>query len=102
VFFLLGILLAGTLVLRRIATTHAHVCSASPSASSHERRLRRILDDPHLTWEQTYARAVRRILQRPRSGPWWVLIDETGPTDQDQVLVAARFYRGRALPLAWV
>jgi hypothetical protein len=75
---------------------------ASPSASSHERRLRRSLDDPHLTWEQTYVRAVRRILHRPRSGPWWVLIDETGHTDRYRVLVAALFYRGRALPLAWV
>jgi hypothetical protein len=102
VFCLLGILLAGTLVLRRIASTYAQVCLASPSAPSHERRLRRSLDDPHLTWEQTYTRAVRRILQRPRSGPWWVLVDETGHTDRYRVLVAALFYRGRAVPLAWL
>ena len=43
VFFVIGILLAGTLVLRRIATTHSHVASDAHSAASHERRLRLVL-----------------------------------------------------------
>jgi hypothetical protein len=49
IFLLLGILLSGTLVLRRIATTHAYLTPQTTSAASHERRLRRVLHDPLLT-----------------------------------------------------
>ena len=43
VFFVLGVLLAGTLVLRRVATTHSHIALGTSRAASHERRLRRAL-----------------------------------------------------------
>jgi hypothetical protein len=102
VFFVIGILLAGTLVLRRIATTQAHVAADAHSAASHERRLRRLLRDEHLTWATTYSRVLRRVLRKPRSGPLRVLIDESGHTDVSRFLLAALWYRGRALPLAWV
>lgn len=101
-FAVIGIMLAGSVVMRRVASTHAQVCPSPTSAASHERRLRRLLVDPTVTWEQTYARVVRRVLQRPRRGPWQVIIDERGHTDQTRTLVAALWYRGRAIPLAWL
>lgn len=102
VFFVIGILLAGTLVLRRIAITHTHVAADARVAASHERRLRRLLHDEHLTWAKTYSRVLRRVLRKPRSGRFRVLVDESGHTDVSRVLLAALWYRGRALPLAWV
>lgn len=102
IFFILGILLSGTLVLRRIASTHAYLTPQTTCAASHERRLRRVLNDPRMTWERSYARVVRRLLVRHRPRRWVVIVDESGHTDQLRVLTAALWYRGRAIPLAWV
>jgi hypothetical protein len=101
-FLLLGILLSGTLVLRRIATTHAYLTPQTTSAASHERRLRRVLHDPLLTWDRSDARVVRRILARQRARRWVVIIDETAQAEHLRVLTAALWYRGRAIPLAWI
>jgi len=100
--FVLGILLAGTIVLSRIASAQAGFCGGSVTGESHERRLRRIEDDPFLTWQDTYAPAVRRVLNWKRAKRLLILIDETGHTDWVRVLTAAIWYRGRAVPLAWV
>lgn len=102
VFFIVGILLSGTLVLRRIASTHAYLTPQTTCAASHERRLRRVLNDPLLTWERSYARVVRRLLAHHRPKRWVVLIDESGHTERFRVLTAALWYRGRAIPLAWL
>jgi len=102
IFFILGILLAGSLVLRRIASTHAYLTPQTTCAASHERRLRRVLNDPLLTWERSYARVVRRLLARHRPRQWLIILDESGHTDRLRVLTAALWYRGRAIPLAWV
>lgn len=101
VFFVLGILLSGTLVLRRIATTHAYLTPQTTCAASHERRLRRVLNDPLLTWERRYARVLRRLLARHRPARWVVMVDETAQAEHLRVLTAALWYRGRAIPLAW-
>lgn len=101
-FFIVGILLSGTLVLRRIASTHAYLTPQTTCAASHERRLRRVLNDPLLTWERSYARVVRRLLARHRPRQWLIILDESGHTDRLRVLTAALWYRGRAVPLAWV
>lgn len=101
IFFILGILLSGTLVLRRIATTHAHLTPQTTCAASHERRLRRVLNDPGLTWERSYAPVVRQLLARQRARRWVVIVDETAQAAHVRVLVAALWYRGRAIPLAW-
>jgi hypothetical protein len=101
-FLVLGVLLSGSVVLRRIATTSALVERTATHAASHERRLRRTLRDEQLHWAATYARTVRRVLRRPTRGPWVVIIDESGHSDVVRALVAALWYRGRAIPLAWV
>ncbi len=104
VFFVLGVLLAGTLVLRRVATTHALLDCTSVQAASHERRLRRTLNDPNLGQaEPVYRRVVRRVLQGLCPGQRvGVVLDESGHSDVVRVLLAALWYRGRAVPLAWV
>jgi len=101
-WFVLGILLAGTIVLSSIASAQAGFCGGSVTVESHERRLRRIEDDPFLTWQDTYAPAMRRVLKWKRAKRLFILIDETGHTDWVRVLTAAIWYRGRAIPLAWV
>ncbi|MFP4441290.1 MAG: hypothetical protein ACLFVO_29000 [Chloroflexaceae bacterium] len=65
VFFVLGVLVAGTIVLRRVATTQSHIAVGTVQAASHERRLRRILNDPELRPAVPMdGRLVRRVLQR--------------------------------------
>jgi hypothetical protein len=99
----LGVLLAGTVVLRQVATTQRHVAGGTVQAASHERRLRRTLNDPQVEAVPTYTRVVRRILQRLRPGQEVrLLIDESGQSDVVRVLVIALWYRGRAVPLTWV
>lgn len=103
VFFVVGVLLAGTLVLRRVATTQAHISLGSATAASHERRLRRTLNEPSLGAPPMYGRVLRRVLRRvPADQRVWLIVDESGHSDVVRVLLAALWYRGRALPLTWV
>ena len=103
VLFVVGVLLAGTLVLRRVATTQAHISLGSAKAASHERRLRRTLNEPSLGAPPMYGRVVRRVLRRvPAKQRLWLIVDESGHSDVVRVLLAALWYRGRALPLTWV
>jgi hypothetical protein len=103
VFFVLGVLLAGTLVLRRVATTHSHITLGTSRAASHERRLRRALNEPSLGAVPMYGRVVRRVLRRLSvSQRVWLILDESGHSDVVRVLLAALWYRGRAVPLAWM
>ena len=89
-FLVLGVLLAGTVVLRRVATTHATVALSTALPASHERRLRRSLNDPVVQAAPTYGRVVRRVLRRLQpSQRVVVILDESGHTDVVRVLVAA-------------
>jgi len=97
-----GILLAKSVVLSRIAAEQSAFCGGSIAVESHERRLRRIENDPRLRWRETYAPAVRRIVKWRRARLLVILIDESGHSDVIRTLVAALWYRGRAIPLAWV
>jgi hypothetical protein len=104
VFFVIGVLLAGSIALRRVATTHTNISLGATKAASHERRLRRILNDPHLGQAAPmYGRVLRRVLRRlPAKQRVWLIVDESGHSDVVRALVAALWYRGRALPLCWL
>lgn len=102
VWWVLGILLARSIVLSQIAAAQAGFCGGSITEESHERHLRRIENDVRISWENTYAPAVRRVLKWKRAWRLTILMDESGHTDQYRVLLAALWYRGRAVPLAWV
>jgi hypothetical protein len=101
-YFVAGILLAETLVLRQIASRRAAVQVDSPDAASHDRRLRRIRADAQLTWETAYAPAARQVLHLQRAKRLRIIIDETSQREHFRVLTAAVWYRNRAIPLAWV
>lgn len=102
VFFVLGVLLAGSIALRRVATPPANIAVGATKAASHERRLRRIINDPLLGQAAPmYGRVVRRVLRRlPPTQRLWLIIDERGHRDVVRGLVAALWYRGRAVPTA--
>jgi hypothetical protein len=102
--FVVGVLPAGTVVLRRVATTQTHIARGAAQAARHERRLRRIVHDPQLGAAAPMdGRVVRRVLQRVRPDQRvWLIVDESGHSDGVRTLVAALGDRGRALPLAWV
>jgi len=102
VFLTLSILLSGSLTLRRMASAQAHLTPQTTCAARHERRLRRALNDPLLTWERSSAPVVRRLVSRQRARRRVMIIDETAQAEHLRVLTAARWYRGRAIPLAWV
>lgn len=102
VWWVLGILLARSVVLSRIAAAQAGFCGGSTSVESRERHLRHILSDDRLDWAHTYAPAVRRVLQWKQARRLLLLIDESGHSDQYRVLMVALWYRGRAVPLTWV
>jgi hypothetical protein len=56
VCFVLGVLLAGSIVLRCVATTQFHIAPCTAQAASHEHRLRRSLNDPHLRRYERHGR----------------------------------------------
>lgn len=101
-FLVIGILLARSVVLRRIACEQHSFCGGSTLAASHERRLRRIMNDPLVTWEQVYRPTVKRVVKWQQAKRLMVLIDESGHSEHFRVLMASVWYRNRAVPLAWV
>lgn len=104
VLFVVGVLLAGTIVLRRVATTQTHIGLGAAQAASHERRLRRMLHDAQLGQAAPmYGRVVRRVLRRLQPDQRvWLILDASGHSDVVRLVLAALWYRGRAIPLAWV
>jgi hypothetical protein len=102
--FVVGVLLAGTVVLRRVATTRTSIARGAAQAASHERRLRRIVNDPQLGAAAPMSgRVVRRVLQRVRPDQRvWLIGDASGRSDGVRTLGAALGDRDRALPWAWV
>ncbi len=89
-------------MLRRVATTQSHVGLSPASAASHERRLRRTLNDSSVEVVPTYTRVVRRVLRHLKPGQRIrLIIDESGHSDVVRILLAALWYRRRAIPLTW-
>jgi hypothetical protein len=102
VFLVLGILLSESVVLRRIASKQESFLSGSTSAPSHERRLRRVLGYPDLSWGQIYVPTLKQVLRWQQAKRLLILVDESGHSEVFRVLTAAVWYRNRAIPLAWV
>jgi hypothetical protein len=104
VVLVIGVLLAGTVVLWRVAITQSHIAMRTVPAASHERRLRRILHDPQLGPAVPMdGRLVRQVLHRMPDGQQvWRIRDERGHSDVVRVVLAALWYRGWAIPLAGI
>jgi hypothetical protein len=99
-----GLVLAGSCVLRRVAAAlDAHGLTAASVPESIERRLRRTLNDPHLT-VAGYESALRGTIDWAglRRGGWIVLaIDDSSQDDRLHLLRVVLTYQGGSLPLAW-
>ena len=100
-WMLWAVVLTGSCVLRQVANTVASCLPAAGHASSHERRLRRIIADPGVSWHALYAPLLTSLL-RQVTGAVTVIVDESGHTDVVRALTAALWYQGRAIPLAWI
>ena len=102
VFLVLGILLSESVVVRRIASRLQGFLGGSTSAASHERRLRRVVSDPLISWSEVYVPALKQVLKWQSARRLLLLIDESAQSDVFRVLQAAIWYRNRAIPIAWV
>jgi hypothetical protein len=103
-----GIMLARSCVLRRVAQAlDLHGLTGARWAASIERRLRRTLNDPHLTvgrYQAALAATVdwRSLRRRQRGGGGLVLaIDDSSQADRVHLLRLVLPYWGGSLPLAW-
>lgn len=102
VFLVLGILLSESVVMRRIASRLQGFVGDSTDEASHERRLRRVVADPLLSWAEVYVPALKQVLKWQRAKRILLLVDESGNRELFRVLEAAVWYRNRAIPLGWV
>lgn len=101
-FLVVGVMLTQSIVLRRIASRQAAWQGNSTNAASHERRLRRTLNDPNLSWDKSYKPTLKVVMRWQRGGCLRILIDESGQAEHFRVLMASVWYRGRTVPLAWL
>jgi hypothetical protein len=99
-----GLVLAGSCVLRRVAAAlDAHGLTAASVPESIERRLRRTLNDPHLT-VASYEAALRATIDWGsvrRGGRIVLAIDDSSQDGRLHLLRVALSYAGGSLPLAW-
>lgn len=101
-----GLLAAQSAVLAQAAAAlHALHLTRATIVDSITRRLRRTLDDPHLTPQTCYAPVLQHVLD-------WnhllqgcrhveLIVDESSKTDQIHLFRVSLPYWGGALPLAW-
>lgn len=101
-----GIVAAQSCVLAQVAAELDSLqMTAATCAESIGRRLRRTLNDPHLTTETCYAPLLPTTLDwtsaRDDEGRIVLIIDESSHTDRIHLFRMSLPYRGGSLPLAW-
>ncbi len=101
-----GILAAKSATLARIAAELHLLALTDAACEEHiERRLRRTLNDPHLTYAACYAPVLPQVLDWPallRGSRQVVLaVDDSSKTDEIHLLRITLTYWGGSLPLAW-
>src|ERR671932_662184 len=101
-----GILAAKTTVVAQIAAELAALrLTHATQAESVARRLRRTLNDPHLTPTVCYDPLLKQVIDWEQvlqgSRRVVVILDESTKTDQIHLLRASLPYWGGSLPLAW-
>src|SRR5215218_3571490 len=99
-----GIVAAGSCVQARVATELAALgVTATARADSIGRRLRRTLNDPHLTADGCYHGLVAGLLSGAADPdqPLVLVLDESSKRDEVHLLRLSLSYRGGSVPLAW-
>ena len=101
-----GILAAKTTVLAQIAAERAALrLTHATQTESVTRRLRRTLNDPHLTPAACYTPLLKQVVDWPHllagSRRLVLVIDESTKADEIHLLRVSLPYWGGSLPLAW-
>ena len=101
-----GILAARSAVLAQVAAAlDALRLTRATVVDSITRRLRRALDDPHLTAQTCYIPALQHVLDWEQvlrgARHLTLIVDESSKADQIHLFRVSLPYWGGALPLAW-
>ena len=101
-----GVIAARSSVLARVAAELAALgVTETRRADSIERRLRRTLNDAHLTAEGCYQTALGEVLDWPAvlagSRRLVLAVDDSSQDDRTHLLRVSLTYWGGSLPLAW-
>lgn len=101
-----GVIAARSSVLARVAAEVAALgLTEARQVESVERRLRRTLNDEHLTATRCYQTALREVLDWPAmlsgGGRVVLAVDDSSQDDRIHLLRVSLTYWGGSLPLAW-
>jgi len=84
-----------------MVSAQAYLMPQTTCAARRERRLRRLRNDPLLTWERSAAPVAPRFGPRSRPRRWVMIIAEIAQAEYLRVVTATPRSRGRAIPSAW-
>jgi hypothetical protein len=98
----MGIIGAKSAAPARIAEALETLGLSGAKAESIERRIRRIENDPEISASLCFHPLARQRLLLGRPRELLLVLDPTTQEDHVVMVSAAVWYRGRALPLAWV
>lgn len=96
-----GMLAASSACPAQIARAVTQMLGSRAQPQSVERRIRRLQTDEQITAATCLHPLVRDYLHQVKSEELVLILDPTAKRDKQVVLMAAVWYRGRALPLAW-
>lgn len=99
--FVVGVLVARSVIQREISLSMVLLTPESITQTSHERALRRTLDDKRLSWRHVYLPFLRKTLALDELERVILVVDETARSDDFRVLVASLYCAGRAVSVAW-
>ncbi len=102
VLLVVGMLRAKSAAPARIAQALQELGLTQATAESIERRIRRIENDPELEVTLCFHPFARERLLFGRPKELVLILDPTTQEDRVVMLSASGWYRGRALPLAWM
>jgi hypothetical protein len=98
-WFSMGILLARSAVLDRVALVYRRI--ASTKGPSQLRRLERFLANPAITWQTHYAPLLEVHLQPWHNKSIELILDASPYQGDQQMYLLALHWRHRTLPLIW-
>jgi len=98
----LGIIRAKNASPASIAEAIDELGLSNATVESIERRIRRVENDPHITEASCFHPLARERLAYGRPKQLLLVIDPTTQEDHVVMLTVGVWYRGRALPIAWM
>ena len=96
-----GMLAASSACPAQIARAVSELLGSAAQAESVQRRIRRLFSDAQITATTCLHPLAKQYLGECGSNELVLILDPTTKRDTQVLLLAAVWYRGRALPLAW-